>query len=63
MLPLFQPVNPNPSSGYQAGTKGPDTGYSNANGDGAKGSNLFLNIVGFAPVIVTNWRFAKLVCS
>ncbi len=54
LLPLFQPVNPNPSSGYQAGTKSPDSGYATANGDPAKGSNLFLNIVGFAPIVVTN---------
>jgi hypothetical protein len=54
MLPLFQPVNPDPLNGYQAGTKDPTTGYTSANGNGAKGSNLYLNIVGFAPVIVTN---------
>jgi hypothetical protein len=54
LLPLFQPVNPDPSNGYQAGTKGPDTGYAAANGDGAKGSNLYLDIVAFVPVVVTN---------
>jgi hypothetical protein len=53
MLPLFQPVNPDPTNGYQAGTFGPDTGYSTANGDSPRGSNLYLNIVGFAPVVVT----------
>jgi hypothetical protein len=53
LLPLFQPVNPDPSNNYSAGTKDPATGYTTANGDPAKGSNLNLNIVGFAPVIVT----------
>jgi hypothetical protein len=53
LLPLFQPVNPDPLVNYQAGTKSPTTGYNNANGNGAKGSNLYLNIVGFAPVVVT----------
>jgi hypothetical protein len=53
LLPVFQPVNPDPSSGYQAGTKYPDTGYSNANGDAASGSNLNLNIVGFVGVTIT----------
>jgi hypothetical protein len=54
LLPLFQPVNPDPANGYEAGTKGPATGYATANGDPAKGSNLYLNIVGFAPVVVTS---------
>jgi hypothetical protein len=54
LLPLFQPVNPDPSNGYQAGTRGPDTGYGNANGDNAVGRNMFLNIVAFAPIIITN---------
>jgi hypothetical protein len=54
LLPLFQPVNPDPSNGYEAGTKNPATGYTTANGDPAKGSNLNLNIVALVPVIVTN---------
>jgi hypothetical protein len=53
LLPLFQPVNPDPSNNYSAGTKGPDSGYATANVDPATGSNLYLNIVGFAPVVVT----------
>jgi hypothetical protein len=53
LLPLFQPVNPDPSNGYQAGTFGPDTGYNTANGDAANGSNLYVNIVGFAPIKIT----------
>jgi hypothetical protein len=53
LLPVFQPVNPDPSSGYQAGTKYPDTGYSNANGDNPTGTNLNLNIVGFVGVTIT----------
>ncbi|HEX5269334.1 MAG TPA: hypothetical protein VFW33_02550, partial [Gemmataceae bacterium] len=54
LLPLFQPVDPDPSNNYQAGTKGPDTGFATADGDPAKGSNLYLNIVGFAAVTVTD---------
>jgi hypothetical protein len=53
LLPLFNPVNPDPLN-YQAGTFSPDTGYATASGDAAAGSNLYLNIVGFAPVIVTD---------
>jgi len=55
LLPLFQPVIPNTDSTYQAGTKDPETGYSNAVADGGpKGSNANLNIVGFAAVVVTS---------
>jgi hypothetical protein len=54
MLPLFQPVNPDPSNNYQAGTKSPQTGYNSANGNNPTGSNLNVNIVQFVPVIITS---------
>lgn len=61
LLPLFNPVDPDPSGGtsgnsnpkYSAGTKNAATGYSNATGDPAKGSNLNLDIVRFVGVQVT----------
>jgi hypothetical protein len=53
LLPLFQPVVPTPDATYQAGTKYPQTGYSNAIASSPTGSNLNLNIVTFVGVIVT----------
>lgn len=61
LLPLFNPVNPDPSGGkgsntnpaYEAGAKHPQTSYANANPDPATGSNLYVNVVKFVGVMIT----------